>query len=591
MEDSNSFQEYVESFRENREKPHRIILRLYKGNVKNVILSAIAVVLKQSPCWVIPIVTANIINIVSHPEGHHPSELLIQILIAAVFVMQNNLTSWLSSVFYSKVIRDIESRLRGAMVRKLQQLSIRFHKEIQSGRLQSKIMRDVENVELLMNQAFNTILIIILDTTVAITVTLSKSPMVLLFFLGVAPIAAFLVQVFRKPLKNRNQEFRKEMEETQAAMAEMIEKIPVTRAHGLQETEIQSISTMLEKIRIKGYRLDTLNILFGSTSWVVFQLFQVFCLCFTSYLAFRGTISVGEVVLYQNYFGSIVATISNAVNLYPTMSRGMESVNSIGEIMAAADLERNNKIIPLDKIDGKVEFRDVHFAYKNEDKEVLKGVDLVVPSGSSVAFVGGSGAGKSTLLNLLIAFDEPTGGRILIDGINLRNLDLDFYRKHIAVVPQNTILFTGTIKENISYGLPSVTDEDVWKVIEDVGLGDLIRSMPEGIHTKLTEHGSSLSGGQRQRLSIARALLRNPNIIIFDEATSALDSASEKKVQEAVEHMMKRCTVFMVAHRLSTIQKADTIVVLEDGRVKEKGSYEELMEKKGAFYRLKKLQE
>lgn len=171
------------------------------------------------------------------------------------------------------------------------------------------------------------------------------------------------------------------------------------------------------------------------------------------------------------------------------------------------------------------------------------------------------------------------------------NLDMNEYRKQIAVVPQNTILFSGTIRENITYGLENISDDEIWSVIHEVGLEDLLDKMPDGLDTPLGEHGDRLSGGQKQRISIARALIRKPKIIIFDEATSALDSASEKKVQEATDHMMGKCTTFIVAHRLSTIRKADRIAFIKDGSVAEIGSYEELMAKKGYFYRLKSLQE
>ena len=171
------------------------------------------------------------------------------------------------------------------------------------------------------------------------------------------------------------------------------------------------------------------------------------------------------------------------------------------------------------------------------------------------------------------------------------NLDMNEYRKQIAVVPQNTILFSGTIRENITYGLENISDDEIWSVIHEVGLEDLLDKMPDGLNTPLGEHGDRLSGGQKQRISIARALIRKPKIIIFDEATSALDSASEKKVQEATDHMMGKCTTFIVAHRLSTIRKADRIAFIKDGSVAEIGSYDELMAKKGDFYRLKSLQE
>ena len=238
----------------------------------------------------------------------------------------------------------------------------------------------------------------------------------------------------------------------------------------------------------------------------------------------------------------------------------------------------------------KVEFVNVDFKYPDSEKWILHDVSLKVEAGESIAFVGESGAGKSTILNLLIGFVPPANGKILIDGINMVNLDLNEYRHQIAVVPQNTILFSGTIVDNITYGLGNVPRQEVEEVIREVGLWELVEKLPQGLDTQLGEHGDKLSGGQRQRISIARALIRKPKIVVFDEATSALDSASEKKVQEATSRMMENCTTFLVAHRLSTIRNADRIVAMKEGRIVEVGTYEELMGKKGYFYELKSLQ-
>ena len=406
----------------------------------------------------------------------------------------------------------------------------------------------------------------------------------------VVPFAVLTMRAFRRPITEKNREFRNEVEHTQGAVAEMLEMIPVARAHGLQEVEISKMNTYLNRIVNRGYSLDLINALFGAVNWVVFQAFQIICLAFTAYLACKGEISVGEVVLYQTYFGSLVSQISTLINIYPQISKGLESVKSIGDIMGETKVEQNNSIVPLGELKGGVEFVNVDFKYPDSEKWVLKDFSLKVEPGESIAFVGDSGAGKSTVLNLLIGFIPPVNGKILIDRINMVNLDLNEYRHQIAVVPQNTILFSGTIIDNIAYGLTGVTEADVWEVIRKVGLEDLVEKLPEGLHTQLGEHGDKLSGGQRQRISIARALIRKPKIIIFDEATSALDSVSEKKVQEATNEMMKNCTTFLVAHRLSTIQNADRIVVMKEGHIVEMGSYEELMEKKGYFYELKSLQ-
>lgn len=583
-------EEWTKSYSKNQNKPVWFMLGLFKGHGFEMFKTLIFLILKQSPVWVIPIITANIINIATYQNEHKMSEILLNMAIALIFLLQNIGTSYIQAGIYSKVIRDIELNLRGTMIRKLQQLSISFHKEMQSGRLLSKIMRDVENVENLLYQAFGTLVNIFLDIGIAVVVIAVNSPVVLIFFICVIPVAVGAVYLFRTPIRNNNKEFRQKMEETQAAVAEMVEMIPVTRAHGLEKVEINRMDRQFQKIRESGYRLDMINMLFGATSWVIFQGFAILCLAFTATLAYKGKITVGEVVLYQNYFTQIVSQVVNLINIYPNLTKGVESVRSLGEVIGSDDIEPNNAIIPLGELKGKVEFRDVNFKYRDGDRQILKNFNLKVEAGESVAFVGSSGSGKSTVLNLMIGFDAPNSGKILIDGINITNLDMKEYRSQIAMVPQNTILFSGTVRDNITYGLSKVTDEEIWNVLEEVGLKDTVEAMPDGIDTVLGEHGGTLSGGQRQRISIARALMRKPKIIIFDEATSALDSESERKVQQATERMMKSCTTFMVAHRLSTIRNADRICVMEHGQIVEQGSYEELMEKKGKFYHLKQLQ-
>lgn len=590
MEYSDTYDEYISNYSDNKSHPLKILINLYKGKGKLLFSSVIFTIFQRSPAWVIPIITANIINIATYSTENGTKKIILNLLIAAAFIGQNILTTYIRVHFYANANRSIENTLRSTLVKKLQCLSIMFHKEIQSGRLQSKLMRDVENIYQLLNHIFLTLLFFVLDMIVIITVTSMKSPLVLLFFIFVIPFTVLAVFGFRKKISTGNAEYRKKMEETQGAVSEMLEMIPITRAHGLQETEIGKMSGYFANIKTVGYKLDKLNALFGSASWAMFQLFQVVSLSFTGYLAYKGTIQIGDVVLYQTYFTQLVNELAGILNIYPEICKGFESVNSVGEVLADENIEANHAIVPLRKLEGGVEFKDVFFEYKNNQGKVLNSVSFKVRPGESIAFVGESGSGKSTILNLLIGYMNPSDGNILIDGINKMNLDMKDYRSQIAVVPQNTILFSGTIRDNITYGLKNISDEELDKVIREVGLDEMIEKLPDGLNTLLGEHGDSLSGGQRQRISIARALIRNPKIIIFDEATSALDSSSELKVKQATENMMHKCTTFMVAHRLSTIQNADKIIVLKNGQIIETGNFEELMSLKGEFYNLKILQ-
>ena len=588
---NNMVNDCIKNFTENKGHPIKIMLGFYKGQTMTVIKSIFFLFMQNLPVWVVPIVTTNIINIVTYPENRGLRNILINATIAFICIAQNSLSTYSVSKVYDKLTRIIEYSLRRSIIEKLQQLSMMFHKNVSSGKLQSKIMRDCENVEVLLALLLRNLFFITTNLIVAVTVTLQKSPVVMIFFVVIIPVEMLLLKVLGKGVKIRNRNFRSEIEQTQSNVSEMLELIPVTRAHGLQRREVNNMDSRLDRVMNTGYMLDKMNSFFLASSWVLMELSRLGCLTFTGILAFKGKISVGEVVLYQTYFSQIVGAVNSILNLYPQITKGAESINSISEILNEENIETDNAIVPLDDMKGAVTFRDVYYKYEDSDKWILQNFNITVQPGESIAFVGGSGAGKSTILNLLIGFDRPQEGQILIDRVNMINLDMTKYRSQIAVVPQNTILFSGSVKDNITYGLDNVSDEQVEEVLKAVGLDELVNELPWGMDTQLGEHGGKLSGGQRQRISIARALLRKPKIIIFDEATSALDSASEKKVQAAVDSMMKQCTTFLVAHRLSTIKNADRIAVVNQGQITEIGTYDELMAKKGEFYQLKQLQD
>jgi len=590
QDNSDDFENLLNSYKFYNNKPLITLLYMYKGNWGKLLVSIIFFIFKNSPVWIIPIVTANIIDIVSNPSIYSLSGLKINLIIAILAIVQNVPTQMMHIKYLCQPVRYVEAKLRSNLVEKLQILSISYHKELKSGKLQSKVLRDVEAIQFLSMQIYSTILPLIFNISVALVITIHKSPMVALFFFLTLPTALIFTSLFRKNIKESNTDFRREIEEMSANVAEMVEMVPVTRAHGLENVEIKKMQHQLNEVRSKGYHLDIITALFGASSWVVFQVFQVFCLGFTGYQAYIGKISVGDVVLYQGYFTSILNQISNVINTYPILIKGMESINSVGEILIASDIENNKGKKKVKKVSGDIIFENVEFGYQTGKAPVLKNFNLHVKKGECIAFVGESGAGKTTILNLIIGFNNPTFGKILLDGVDMSKLDLRSYRKFIAVVPQNTILFSGTLRENITYGLTNVSDEKLKQIIEYSNIKEFIDKLPDEIDTQVGEHGGKLSGGQRQRIAIARALIRDPQIIMLDEATSALDNISELQVQRAMNNLIKGRTTFVVAHRLSTIRDADKIAVMSHGSCVEYGTYDELVAKHGEFYKLKQLQ-
>lgn len=580
---------FIDSYGKHEQKPLRILLSLYKGHYLQLVLSGIFFALKHACVWYLPVATAGVINIASGTSDGGLKGILFYISIEIALVLINMPANYLYVHFRSLAIRNMEAGLRGALVRKLQQLSITYHKEMQSGRLQSKIMRDVEAIETLSQQLFTNILTILLNLIVAFAVTGMRSRTVLVFFVICGPVAALTMVAFKNQIKRTNSTFRKEMETTSAKVMEMVELIPVTRAHALEDEEIDKMENQLSSVAKSGYRLDIVQANFGAVGWCVFQVFQVLCLGFTGYLAFHGQTTVGDITLYQTYFSTIVNQISSFINLLPIISKGLESVNSVGEVLLANDIENNKGKTKIKSVRGEFDFQDLCFAY-DSSKPVLNHLNLHVAQGETIALVGESGAGKSTVLNMVIGFNKPDSGRILLDGVDMNTINLHTYRQHIAVVPQTSILFSGTIRDNITYGMDNVSQKKLDEVIDAANLRSFIDGLPDGINTVVGEHGGKLSGGQRQRISIARALIRDPDIIILDEATSALDSISEKEIQEALNNLTKGRTTFIVAHRLSTIKGADKIAVIREGHCAEYGSYDELMALKGEFYEMRKLQ-
>lgn len=584
----NENKDMIQLFEHNKGGNLNMLFQLFKGHYLEIAGSILFFIIKHSPVWVLPIVTANIINIATNPTQDATKVILMNIVVMVLFIVQNVFTSYIHVWLYSKAVRDVERDLRFALVKKLQLLSIPYHNGIQSGRLQSKVIRDVEQVQNLFIQIFITILSIVLNIAVSFGVIIYKNITVFLVFVITIPAAVFLIVVFKGKIKIYNREFREIMEETSAKVMEMVELIPITRAHALEEEETEKMEHQLQKVAKKGLKLDMVQTWFGATSWVMFQTFQVLCLGFTGFMAVKGEIEVGDITLYQTYFSSIVAQISGVVTLIPIIAKGLESVHSIGEILTAKDVEENEGKEKLSSVNGDITFEHVKFGY--EEKEILTDLNLHIKKGETVAFVGNSGAGKTTILNLMIGFLKVKGGKILIDGHDLSQIDMRSFREHIAVVTQQSILFTGTLRDNITYGMENITDEQLEKAIKGANLEELVKTLPDGLDTKINEHGSNLSGGQKQRISIARAFIRNPDILILDEATSALDSVSEKKIQDSIEQLVKGRTTLVVAHRFSTIRNADKIAVIGNGGIMEYGNYEELMEQHGKFYEMRMLQ-
>ncbi|WP_019180800.1 ABC transporter ATP-binding protein [Microbacterium yannicii] len=567
-------------------RPARSVMRLLLRRPGRLTIALLAFAFKEIPLWFLPVVTAEIIDLVA--TGGEVSTVLVWFGIAAVLLLQNYPNHILYTRNFMTVVRDTGADLRNALAARLQSLSIGYHTRVSSSIVQTKVVRDVENIELMLQQVTHPLLSATMVLIGAIAMTAIAVPEFLPVYALAVPIALGLRWALGRRSRARNEVFRREVEGFAARVGEMASLIPVTRAHGLEQTAVSRVSAGADGVRRAGLHLDMLNGHVASISWVTMQLLGLGCLVLAAVFALTGILPItpGEVVLLSTYFTLLTQGLTQLLMLIPVGARGMESMRSISEVLQEPDLEQNEGKVTVGRVKGHLQLEHVSHRYDGSDRDAVHDVSLDIEPGETVAFVGSSGSGKSTMLNLVLGFVRPTSGRILLDGDDMQGLDLRSVRRFVSVVPQESVLFEGTIRENIAYGLPDATDQRLRAALRDANAAEFVDALPDDWNTVVGERGARLSGGQRQRLAIARALVRDPRILLLDEATSALDPESEELVKDALNRLMRGRTTLVVAHRLSTIRQADRIVVLEHGQIVEQGPHDELLGLGGRYAHL-----
>jgi len=552
-------------------KPWRTMARLYWPERRSLGLALLSYLFKASPVWILPVVTANIIDQLAHPVAGGARAIWINALVGAVAIAQNIPAAAAYVSCLSRGIRNVETRLRSALVRRLQMLSINYHNRTNTGALQTKITRDIESVEMMSRQLVDVGFFAGVTILVALAVTAWRMPVFVPVFVLFLPLIWFVRWLLANRLKRRNEALRREIEGMNSLVFGMINMIPITRAHAVEEEEIARVESQFGNVREAARSFDFVAGTFGAAAWVVLMLFNLAGLTAAALLSYTGILplTAGDVVLLAGYFNTIMAAMMQLNAMLPILSRGFDGLRSVGEVLECPDVEENRGKRPVEAVRGEFVFENVGFEYAGGSgtPPAIRNVSFKVQAGEAIGIAGPSGSGKSTLASLIIGFHRPTTGRILLDGLDMNELDLRTFRRHLAVVSQQTLLFDGTLRENIMYGLGGVSEAALQKAIADANAAEFIRELPAGLDTGIGPSGIQLSGGQRQRIAIARALLREPRVLILDEATSSLDTGSEAVVQEALERLMAGRTTFIIAHRPAVLQRVSRVLQLEKGSI------------------------
>lgn len=481
-----------------------------------------------------------------------------------------------------KVITD----LRNDLYKYLQGLSLSFYEKRQTGDLISRATNDINIIQTSITTGIPGLIIQPLKLLgIVIILIYFNWKLSLLAFL-IFPVVGLIFNKFGKKMKSVSNKIQKRVGIITSILQETISGIMVVKAFGMEEKEIakfneannKTLNANLKGVQIRATLTPVVEFILAIGTAIFFW--------YGGQLVINGELKPGELIVFLTYMAMLMSPINILSENYNLFQKAAGSAERIFEIFAVDErVKESKKALNLPGIKGKVEFKGVSFSY-NTGEEVLSDINLVANPGETVALVGHSGAGKSTLVKLIPRFYDIDQGVITIDGIDIREVTLKSLRRQIGIVPQDTILFKGTIAENISYGAYNKTREEIIEAARKANAHDFIMGFKDEYETEVGERGVSLSGGQKQRIAIARAILTDPRILILDEATSSLDTKSEALVQEALERLMKDRTTFVIAHRLSTIINADRIIVLENGQVIEQGTHQELMEEKSHYYRL-----
>jgi subfamily B ATP-binding cassette protein MsbA len=505
--------------------------------------------------------------------------------IAGLFLLQlifSTAHNYLFDLTEKRAISDFRIKL----FKHLHTLSLSFFVKRRTGEIVSRMTNDITTIENIVTDLPATLLQQSIRLFGGIIIITYMNWKLTCLILVLAPVLVLFARTFGRKLKKLSTEIQDKLATSTTILEENISCIQVVKSFVRSKLENERFGNAIEDSFQSAKKRVIISSFFGpSIGFIAFST-SLALLWYGGREVILGEISPGELIAFILYATIIAGPMGSFARLYARMQEGVGASKRVFEILAMEGEVRDlPEAKPLARIEGKVELDDVHFHYR-DDQEVIKGISFTVEPGQTIALVGPSGAGKSTLVQLLHRFYDPIKGEIRIDDVPLKSVQQASYWEQIGIVPQETILFGGTILENIEYAKPGVSKEEVIEAAKAANAHNFIMETPEGYETIVGEKGIRLSAGQRQRIAIARAILKNPRILILDEATSALDNESELLIQDALERLMQGRTSFIIAHRLSTIHNAEHIIVLDKGKIIENGNHAQLMEEKGLYHKL-----
>lgn len=485
----------------------------------------------------------------------------------------------------------IEYDMRAEIFNHYQKLSFSFYDDQKVGQLMSRITTDLFDISELMHHGPENIILSVIKIVGAFIILLNISPLLTLAAFAILPVMLAYAFFLNGKMNHAFKQNRIKIAEINSQIEDNLSGIRVVKSFANEEIENEKFRKGND-----GFLAAKKNSYFYMASFhaglgAFTTLIQVCVILAGIILIAHGKVSAGDLVTFILYISVFTDPVRTLIDFTEQFQNGYTGFERFQEILAIQpDIEDKKDAVELTDVKGDITFDNVSFQYEENTEKVLNHISLNVPAGSYMALVGSSGAGKSTLCSLIPRFYDVTGGAVKIDGKDVRDVKLKSLRDHIGIVQQDVYLFVGTVYDNIRYGKPDATREEVIEAAKNANAHDFIMSLPNGYETDIGQRGIKLSGGQKQRLSIARVFLKNPPILIFDEATSALDNESEKVVQDSLEKLAKNRTTFVIAHRLSTIKNAEKILVLSDNGIEEEGTHEELIAKKGTYEKLYMMQ-